>query len=91
MELVVAHFIDPVATMIILKCENRPVCLAQIPDSHSSVSAARSHSVKLTLIIGQIKDLVNMGSEVHIAGLSIRTLLAAKIENTDRVFESHGD
>ena len=63
MELIVAHFVDPVTTMVIIESQNRPICFSQIPDPYSAIGATCCHCVQPALIVGQVEHLVDMGRE----------------------------
>ena len=67
MELIVADFCDPVSTVVIIKGQDRPISLSQVPDSHSAISSTRCHRVQPTLIVGQVKHLIHMGRETKIS------------------------
>ncbi len=54
MELVVANFIDPVATVVVVESQHSLVSLAQIPDAHCTVSPTGGYRVQSTLIVGNV-------------------------------------
>ena len=58
MELVVLDFVDPVATVVILECQDSPISLSQIPDTHCTVRSTGSQRVESTLVVCKVKDLV---------------------------------
>lgn len=79
MELIVAHFINPVTAVIIVECQYCPIRLSQVPDPHSAIGSTSCHGMQSTLVIGQVKHLINMSDEIYIALLA---RLFAKINHT---------
>ena len=70
MELIVAHFVDPVPAMVVVESEDSPVRLTQVPDPDCTISSTGCHRMQATLVIGKVKHLVDMGGEANISGLA---------------------
>ena len=78
MELIVAHFIDPMTTVIVVECQDCPIRLSQVPYSNSAIGTTCCHGMQSALVVSQVKHLINMSDEVDIALLAC---LFTKINN----------
>ena len=70
MELVVAHFIDPVPAMVVVESEDGPVRLSQVPDPDCTISPTGCHRMQATLVISKVEHLVDMSGEPNITGFT---------------------
>lgn len=70
--------------MVIVKRQNRPISLSKVPDPDRAISATCSNRVQTTLVVGDIENLVDVGSEAQIARLSG---LLAQVENSHGIFD----
>ena len=88
MELVVAHFVDPVSAMVVIESEDGSVRFSQVPDPHCTISSTSCHRMQATLVICKVEYLVDMGGEPNIACFAC---LLSKIDDSYRVFNRHSD